>query len=420
MSLKFTDMKNEAIKIAYCRICHSDSIREVFALKPTPPGDLFLPKDKLHLSSKKYPLTLAICTNCGYLHLPYVLDPDISYGNYVYETKITIGLIKHYQDYAREVISYEGITPSSLVVDLGSNDGTMLKAFQDCGMKVLGVEPSDISEFASQNQLETINDYFSNDVADSIIDKYGNALVVTANYMYANIDNIIEFTKSVKRLLDNDGLFVIQTGYHPEQMKINMFDYIYHEHFSYFTVKVLKQLLLICGLELIHVAVHAPKGGSIRATIQHIGGKRNVDESVESFIKIEEIAGLHDAKTYMRFATNINSLKNKLIDLLKRLHSNGHKVVGYGASHSTTTLMYHFELGEYLEFLVDDNPAKHGLYSPGYGLPVYTSDKLSEIKPEYILVLGWQHQETIINRNKSFLKEGGKFIIPLPELKIIG
>lgn len=414
-------MKNISKKIdRNCRVCCSESVEEVFELKPTPPGDLFLPKDKLHMSSDKYPLTLAICRDCGYLHLPFVLDPEISYGNYVYETKITVGLSKHYLEYAQEVITFGGITPASFVVDLGSNDGTMLKAFQDCKMKVLGVEPSDISEFASQNKLETINEYFSNDVADSIIEKYGNALVVTANYMYANIDNVIEFTKSVKRLLDDEGLFVIQTGYHPDQMKINMFDYIYHEHFSYFTVKVLRQLLLSCGLEIIHVTGHAPKGGSIRAIIQHIGGKRNVDESVEFFIKKEEVAGFHDAKTYMRFAMDINGFKDKVTDLIKQIHLDGHKIVGYGASHSTTTLLHHFELGGYLEFLVDDNPAKHGLYSPGYGLPVYSSARLSESKPEYVLILGWQHQDSIIKRNNKFLEEGGKFIIPLPELKVLG
>ena len=288
-------------------------------------------------------------------------------------------------------------------------------------MKVLGVEPSEhISEFANQNRLETINDYFSNAVTDSIIEKYGNASIITANYMYANIDNVIEFTRSAKRLLDDDGLIVIQTGYHPEQMKINMFDYIYHEHFSYFTVKVLKQLLANCGLELIHVSLHPAKGGSIRVIAQHSNGRRDLDESVESFIEKEETAGMHDAETYIRFSKDINNLKKELVELIKQIHSTGHNIVGYGATHNTTTLMYHFELGEYIDFLVDDNLAKHGLYSPGHRLPVYPSEKLYENKPEYALVLGWQHQESILKRNNRFLNNGGKFIIPLPKLKVIG
>jgi SAM-dependent methyltransferase len=414
-------MKNESRKVKNCRICNSHHIKEVFTLKPTPPGDLFLPKNKLDLSSEKYPLILAICIDCGYLHLPYVLDQDISYGNYVYETKTTIGLSKHYDHYAKDIVSFGAIKPSSLVVDLGSNDGTMLRSFQSYGMKALGVEPSEhISNFAIQEQLETINDYFSNNIADTIINKYGKASVITANYMFANIDNVVGFTESAKRLLADDGLFVIQTGYHPEQMKINMFDYIYHEHFSYFTVKVLKQLLEKCELELIHISSHSPKGGSIRVIAQHKGGDRDLDKNVESFIKKEEITKMHDMETYIRFAKDINSLKNELDELLKKIKSSGKNIVGYGATHNTTTLLYHFELGEYLDFLVDDNPAKHGLYSPGHHLRVYPSEKLNEDKPDYVLVLGWQHQDTIINRNKRFLEEGGKFIIPLPELKVLG
>ena len=227
-----------------CRVCGSSKINEILKLKPTPPEDLFLPKSQLSLSSEKYPLTLALCEDCGYTHLPYILSPDISYSNYVYETKVTVGLSAHYKEYAQKIIKYAEINKPSFVIDLGSNDGTMLKAFKTIGMKVLGVEPSEqIANIANNNNLDTINDYFSITLVDRIIKEYGKAAIVTANYMYANIDNVIEFTRNVKKILNDDGLFVIQTGYHPEQMKINMFDYIYHEHFSYFKVKNLKYIL---------------------------------------------------------------------------------------------------------------------------------------------------------------------------------
>lgn len=403
-----------------CRLCNSERIKEVFKLKPTPPGDLFLPKAKLELSSEKYPLILSLCEDCGYIHLPYVLDPNVSYTNYVYETKVTVGLSRHYKEYAEDIISFAGIPDSSFVVDLGSNDGTMLNAFKECGMKVLGVEPNEkIARIANRRHLETINDYFNSATADRIVKEYGKASIVTANYMYANIDNVIEFTRKVKRLLDDEGLFVIQTGYHPEQMKINMFDYIYHEHFSYFSVKVLKQLLGQCGMDLIHVSLHPAKGGSIRAIAQDRGGKRDLDESVELFIREEEDAGMHDAETYIRFAEEIDNEKKKLLEIIQKIKFDGHTIVGYGASHSTTTLTHHFELGVYLEYIVDDNPIKHGLYSPGYHLPVYPSQKLYEDNPEYVIILAWQHQDSILERHKEFLNLGGKFIIPFPTLKVI-
>ena len=225
--------------------------------------------------------------------------------------------------------------------------------------------------------------------------------------------------KMLLSFLHRKGYFFVQTGYHPEQMKINMFDYIYHEHFSYFSVKVLKQLLKQYEMELIHVSLHPAKGGSIRAIAKHRGGKREQDDSVDAFIKQEEHDGIHEPKSYMRFAEEIDLKKKDVLDLLKDIRSSGQQIVGYGASHSTTTLLHHFEIGDYLDYLVDDNSIKHGLYSPGYHLPVFPSAKLYEDKPNYALVLGWQHQDSIINRNKKFLEDGGKFIIPLPELKVI-
>jgi hypothetical protein len=415
------NMDNKKIRVdKNCRICRSGRISNVFELNPTPPGDRFVPKSQLNQACEKYPLILAICNECGYLHLPYVLDPEASYTDYVYETQITVGLSQHYLDYAKEIVSFSGKSKGSFVVDLGSNDGTMLHAFKECGMKVLGVEPNEqIAGIANRRHLETFNDYFQDAIADRIVKQYGKASIVTANYMYANIDNIIEFSGNVKRLLDAEGLFVIQTGYHPEQMKINMFDYIYHEHFSYFSVKVLKQLLGQCELDLIHVSLHPAKGGSIRAIAQHRGGGRILDESVELFINEEENAGMHDPETYIRFAEKIDGHKKDLLKLIGKIKSADQTIVGYGASHSTTTLLHHFELGEYLEYIVDDNRIKHGLYSPGYHLPVYPSIKLYEERPEYILVLAWQHQDNILKRNTKYLKQGGQFIVPLPELKVV-
>jgi len=331
-----------------------------------------------------------------------------------------VGLKHHYREYAKNILSFAKVPLSSLLVDLGSNDGTMLNAFKECGMKVLGVEPNEkISGVANQRHLETVNDYFSSAITDRIVKEYGRASIVTANYMYANIDNVIKFTRNVKNLLDAEGLFVIQTGYHPEQMKINMFDYIYHEHFSYFSVKVLRQLLRQCGLDLIHVSLKPAKGGSIRAIAQHRGRKRVLDESVELFINEEENAGMHAPETYIRFAEEIDGHKKDLLGLIGEIKSDHLTIAGYGASHSTTTLLHHFELGQHLEYIVDDNPLKYGLYSPGYHLPVYPSQQLYEEHPEYVLVLAWQHQDSILKRNMKYLNEGGKFILPLPELKVV-
>jgi SAM-dependent methyltransferase len=388
----------------------------VFRLNDTPLEDQFLSTDTI--AQPVYPLELAMCEDCGYLHLPHIVNPEASYADYVYVSGVTVGLRGHYDQYAEQIAADFKIAGGSLIVDLGSNDGSMLASFKRQGMKVVGVEPAgNIAALANQSGLTTINDFFTDEVASKIVGEYGQASVVTANYMYANIDDVTGFTKSVAKLLSPDGIFVVQTGYHPEQMKINMFDYIYHEHFSYFTVEVLKNLFSACGIELIDAQKMTPKGGSVRIIGQLKGGSRTVHASVGQLIAEERAAGMHLADTYRKFALDINESKNKLLELLKSLKTQGKKIAGFGASHSTTTLICHFELAPYIDYLVDDNKLKHGTYSPGYHLPVYPSAKLDSDQPDYVLILGWQHQNSIMEKHK--LANNGRWIIPLPALQIV-
>jgi len=403
-----------------CRLCGSNKISTVFHLTPTPPEDRFVSKEQLHVPQEVYPLDLALCEDCGYVHLPYVLSPEISYPDYIYVTKITIGLQNHYQEYADEILAMMKPMEGSLVVDLGSNDGSMLEAFKKRGMKVVGVEPAQaIGKAANDAGIQTIVEFFNDRATEQIIQKNGKASIVTANYMYANIDDLVSFTNNVANLLAADGVFVVQTGYHPEQMKIKMFDYIYHEHFSYFTLKVLQYLFGRCGLELIDAQKNPAKGGSIRTVAQVAGGRRPVSERVIEIIREEKVAGMEKREPYLEFGLEIERSKKELLVLLRKLKTEKKRIIGYGASHSTTTLTYHFELAQFMEYLVDDNPIKKGLYSPGNHLPVYPSEKLLEDKPDYVIVLAWQYQEPIITRNKHFSDQGGTFIVPLPELKII-
>jgi hypothetical protein len=403
-----------------CRLCGSDQIVTVFHLVPTPPEDRFVSKEQTQDPQDVYPLDLALCEVCGYVHLPYVLNPEISYPDYIYVTKVTLGLRSRYQEYADNILAMMQLENGALVVDLGSNDGSMLGAFQNRSMSVLGVEPAHaIGRAANAAGIPTIVDFFSDKVREQILQEHGKASIVTANYMYANIDDLASFTSNVAKLLTEDGVFVVQTGYHPEQMKIRMFDYIYHEHFSYFTLKVLCQLFDRCGLELIDAQKTSDKGGSIRTVAQLAGGKRSVSKNVAEIIREEEAAGMESAETYYEFARVIDCVKSEVLDILSELKAKGACIVGYGASHSTTTLTYHFGLAPFMDYLVDDNPIKQGLYSPGYHLPVFPSQKLYQDKPDYVVVLAWQYQDAIIARNKMFSEQGGRFVVPLPETRVV-
>lgn len=404
----------------HCRLCGSSRIVTVLHLNDTPLEDQFVSQAETTTAQPVYPLDLAICEDCGYVHLPHVVNPEASYAEYVYVSGVTVGLLNHYDQYAKEIINNFATPEGSLVVDLGSNDGSMLASFRRCGMRVVGVEPaSRIAMRANESGLTTINAFFTEQVARQILDAHGSASVVTANYMYANVDDVIGFTKNVTRLLSSDGIFVIQTGYHPEQMKINMFDYIYHEHFSYFTVEVLKNVFSRSGLELIHVEKALPKGGSIRAVGQLKSGFRKIDTSIDRTIDEEQRVGMRKIDTYQKFALRLTELKMQLLSRLSQLKSAGKTIVGFGASHSTTTLIYHFEIARFIDYLIDDNTMKQGLYSPGCHLPVYSSVKLHEDKPDYVVILAWQHQASITAKHQQYLDNGGHWIIPLPQLQII-
>jgi len=400
-----------------CRVCEAKNFKTVLKLKDTPLEDQFLKEKK---TQNTFPLEVAMCQDCSYVFLTHTISADISYESYIYESAITVGLTKHFQDYANEITNTYDIKKNSLIIDLGSNDGSMLNAFKEKKMKTLGVEPAkEISKIANKKGLTTINDFFSSKVADEIISNYGHANVITANYMFANIDDIKDFIIGVKKIMREDGVFIIQTGYHPLQFEKNMFDYIYHEHFSYFTIHSLEVLFKKFDLEIIDAKIFNHKGSSLRVTIKKKNDKNKKSKEVQNLIKIELEKNYNSNNIFDHLITNIKKEKNKLISELKQIKKEGNKIVGLGASHSTTTLFYHYELREYIDVLIDDNPKKHKTYSPGFQIPVYDNSYLIRENIKYIVILAWQHQETILKKYQNFVKQGGIIIIPLPLFRVI-
>lgn len=399
-----------------CRVCESSDIETVWSLNPTPLGDDFRPTKTVHDS---VPMDLAFCRRCSYLHLATVVRPSDSYGKYLYHSGVTVGLREHFELYATDVCRKYSIQTSDLVLDIGSNDGSMLSAFRALGLRVIGVEPAPgPARFAQERGLTTINGYFDDSAVDTILRNYGAPKIITANYVFANIDNIARFLNSVASLLDGDGVLVIETGYHPEQFKKFMFDYIYHEHFSYFSLKVLNQLLERCGFKLLSVSQSPMKGGSIRVEAQLRTGVRERDDSIDRLLFAEEVLGIASAETYYHFRDQVIEKGKRVNEILQAERKLGRTVVGFGASHSTTTLIYQFGLGEYLDYLVDDNQVKHGLYSPGLNLEVRPVTYLETQEEFSVILLAWQHRAGILSRHAGTLALARNVIIPLPELQV--
>lgn len=402
-----------------CRLCGSRKLILAFKLTSTPLADEYI-KENPDKSQSIYPVELYLCTKCKQVQLGEVIPPEIIYREYIYETVSSLGLVKHFGEYAGDVINQIYPSKGSLVIDIGSNDGTLLKVFKAQGMKVLGVDPARlIANAATKLGIETIPEFFTPRLVQKIKGKYGPATIITANNLYANVDNLDEFTLSVKELLMPNGVFILESFYLLDLMENMVFDFIYHEHLSYFTVKPLQAYFKRHGMELIDIKHIPTKGGSLRYTVQLMDGPRRISPSVAKQISLETKFGIHKVGAFKSFSKRIDSSKKELLHLLAKLKKKRKIIAGYGASATTTTLLYHFNLTDRLDFIIDDYPRKQNTFSPGCHIPVFPPSTINKLKPDYILILAWRYFQPIVKKHQEYLKRGGQFIIPLPSLKII-
>lgn len=403
-----------------CLLCQSTSLSRVLTLKSTPLGDQYVTKKYATLTQPLYPIVLKLCNNCGHAQLKHIVRPESIYLKYIYQTVSSPGLRKHFREYAQFVIDRVLPAKDTLVVDIGSNDGTLLREFKNEDLRVLGVDPAkNIARIASRLGVPTIPKFFDASLARSLQKKYGQAGIITANNTIANVDNLDEFTEGIRDLLSPNGVFVFETSYLNDIIKNMIFDVIYHEHISYFSISPLVSFFKKHGLELIDV-IHIPtKGGSIRCTVQLAGGPRKISASVNNFISSEKKSGLHTKKKFRIFESSIKKTKKQLWQILNRLIKKGKSIAGFGASTTTTTLTYHFDLVRVLPYLIDENPIKIHTFSPGEHIQVLPPDTINERRPNYILIMAWRFADQIIEKNKQYLKQGGHFVIPLPKVRVI-
>lgn len=413
-------MSTDVHRRTTCRLCEGKDLELTVHLAASAIVDDYIAESRLDQDQPSYPLDVFMCRSCGHSQLLDVVRPEVLYGNYIYVTTSSLGLVDHFRGYCEDVIERIAPPKESLVVDVGSNDGTLLRFFKDQGMNVLGVDPAkEISQAATASGVETITAFFTSELGDQLKKERGGATIVTANNVYSHADNLGDLTDGIRNILAPDGVFVFEVIYMIDMIEKPLFDTIYHEHLCYHTVKPLNSFLERHGLQLIDIKRVPIKGGSIRGTAQLIGGPREVSPSVGDIIALEDEFGVEDPKTYEKYSDYIEKVKNELMDVVNDVRAKGKTVAGYGASSTTTVLMHHYGLGDILDFLADDNPRKQHLYSPGHHIPVLPSETIYERNPDYIVVLAWNYAEPIIAKHQKYLDQGGHFIIPLPEVKII-
>ena len=405
----------------HCRLCGSASLERVLPIRPSPIGDAFVTAERTSEPQDLYPLDCYLCLDCGHLQNLDVVDPDVLFRDYTYRTSVSLGLVEHFKRYARSVVESLGIPERSLVVEIGSNDGSLLKAFKSEGMRVQGVDPArNIAASATKDGVPTIPDFFTSRLATTIKAEQGSAAVFCANNVFAHIDDMSDVVDGIRLLLADDGAFVFEVSYIVDMIDNMVFDTIYHEHVSHHALIPLETFLNRHDMTLFHVARTGTKGGSIRAFAQPKStGKRPRSAELSALIAEEERRGITEPQIYRDWFNAIESRKRKVLDLLDHAIAEGKTVAAYGASTTTTTLLYHFELEKRVSFIVDDNPLKQGRFSPGAHIPVLPSSELGTKRPDIVVILAWIYAEPILKRNQAYLEAGGQFLVPLPEPQTI-
>jgi len=404
-----------------CRLCGGRDLELVLSLAPTPPANAFVTKGELEQRQETFPLDVFFCEECGHVQLLDVVDPSHLFENYVYVSGTSPVFVKHFENYAKAVTGrfLESAT-GKLVVDIGSNDGTLLAQFKALGMNVLGIDPAkDIAADASARGIETQTAFFTSNLAREIRETRGPAQVICANNVYAHADDLRDITEGIRELLASDGVFVFEVSYLVDVFESTLFDTIYHEHVAYHAVGPLKQFFATNGLELIAAERVGTHGGSLRGFVQLANGPHAVESSVDELISLESSLGLDRPETLREFSAKIDACKQKLTTHLLELKSQGKRIAAFGAPAKATTLMYHFGIGpDVIDFIVDDSPLKQGMFSPGMHIPVLPSQAIYEKKPDAVVILAWNFAEPIMKNHASYRDQGGQFIVPLPEVEV--
>lgn len=399
-----------------CRLCDCRVLSLVLQLTPTPPANAFVSADMLLDEQEAYPLDIFLCTDCGHLQLLDVVNPDVLFRDYVYVSSTSPIFVDHFRRYADRVIEVARPSEDALVVEIGSNDGTFLRFFRERGLRVLGVDPAlKIAREATKAGIETMPAFFDADLARQIRRERGPASIVAANNVLAHVDDLAGIATGIRELLAPDGVCVFEVSYLMDVVS----DTLYHEHLSYHSVKPLVEFFGRHGLELIDVERVPTHGGSIRGTVQLAEGRREVSPRVSEQVACEERVGLQSAGTFASLAARIDNVKACLSGLVRDLKAQGKTIAGFGAPAKATTLLYHLNLGGVLDFIVDDSPLKQNLFTPGHHIPVLPSQAIYDRKPGYVLVLAWNFAQSIMSNHKAFVEQGGRFIVPMPEVRVL-
>lgn len=405
-----------------CRLCESSKLKKYLDLGYSPAEDAFLSKEDLSKPEVWYPLTVMVCGDCGFSQLGFVAPLEAKFGDkYVYDTAATPAGFTYYNVFAKEVSQELALHDKSFVIDIGSNTGVLLEAFNKYSQcKILGVDPAPIvARMAQKKGVDTIIKPFTAQLAKKIRTSKGRATLITGTNVFAHIDDLSDIMKGINILLKDEGIFIFESPHFLRLVNNYEYDTIYHGHASYISITPLVKFLNKFGMEIIRVKETSIHGGSIRVSIAR-KGQYKISNTVKKVIHEEKKAGILKYSYLIKWSQKVKSNQDTLVNLLLKLKLQGKRIVGVGAPAKSTTLLTSCQIGtSILDYVTDKNILKIGKYTPGMHIPIYSDEHLLSDMPDYAIILPWNFASQIIDNLQLYMKKGGKFIIPNPVPKII-
>ncbi|MCK9474239.1 class I SAM-dependent methyltransferase [Sulfurimonas sp.] len=401
-----------------CRFCKTE-LNDIFVdLVNSPASNSYLTKEQLDEPEVFYPLKIYVCQKCKLVQIDeYKKSDDIFDKDYAYFSSYSTSWLAHAKNYVEMITKRLSLDKNSQVTEIASNDGYLLQYFKEKNIPCIGIEPTkSTADVAREKEIDVIDDFFGSSLAQTLV----KSDLILGNNVLAHVPDINDFVKGLKIALKENGTITMEFPHLLKLIEENQFDTIYHEHFSYLSFYTVKQIFEAQGLKLYDVEKLSTHGGSLRIYATHQENHIEVSQSVEYLLKEEKAFGLIDMDIYKGFQEKANRVKYDLLAFLLEAKKENKKVVAYGAAAKGNTLLnYAGVKNDLIEFVVDKSPHKQGKYLPASHIPVVSEEKISETKPEYVLILPWNIKEEVIEQLEYIKEWNGKFVVAVPKLEVI-